>query len=154
MGTVLSIHISSSKGIEKNSINRVKVIEHWGLENDAHGGNWDRQVSLFPIEAMNKVPAEKYDEVINGGYTENITVSGIPLEQFSANSFVQIGNEVLIQIKHVGKEQYKEQGRPYIVSREGRFGIILKGGYINIGDTVFLTDKTVISPKLPKKHIQ
>ena len=138
MGTVLSIHISSMKGIEKNSITEVKVIENWGLENDAHGGNGDRQVSLLPIEAMSKVPAEKYDEVINGGYTENITVSGIPLDLFSANSFVQIGNEVLIQIKHVGKEQYKEQGRPYIVSREGRFGIILKGGNIKTGDVVSL----------------
>ncbi|WP_425058111.1 hypothetical protein SCACP_27600 [Sporomusa carbonis] len=140
MGTVLSIHISSIKGVEKNTVGEAKVLEGWGLENDAHGGNWDRQVSIFPVEAMNKVPAEKYDEVINGGYTENITISGIALDQFSTNSLVQIGNEVLIQIKHVGKEKYKETGRPYIVSREGRFGVILKGGNIKTGDVVSLVE--------------
>lgn len=138
MGTVLSIHTSSIRGVEKNSINEVKVIENWGLENDAHGGNWDRQVSIFPIEAMSKVPAEKYDEVVNGGYTENITVSGIPLDEFTANSLVQIGNDVLIQIKYIGKEEFKEHDRPYIVSREGRFGIIVKGGHIKTGDVVSL----------------
>lgn len=137
-GTVLSIHISPIKGIEKNNVSEVNVLEDWGLENDAHGGNWDRQVSIFPIEAMSKVPDKMYDEVVNGGYTENITVSGIPLDQFSANSLVQIGNQVLIQVKHVGKEKYKEHGRPYIVSREGRFGIILKGGSIKVGDMVRL----------------
>ena len=71
-------------------------------------------MSIFPIEALSKVPAEKYDEVLNGGYTENITVSGISLEQFSINSLVQIGSEVLIQIRQIGKE-YKEYGRHYIV---------------------------------------
>jgi len=139
-GIVLSIHISSVRGVEKNNVSESNVLQGWGLENDAHGGNWDRQVSLFPIEAMTKVPDEKYDEVINGGYTENITISGIPLKHFSANSLVQIGNEVLIQIKHVGKEKSKEHGRPYIVSREGRFGIIVKGGIIKSGDMVILVD--------------
>lgn len=138
MGTVLSIHISPLRGTDKNSVNEVKVLTGWGLENDAHGGDWDRQVSLFPVEALSKVPAEKYDEVINGGYTENITVSGIPPEHFSAGSFIRIGNEVLIQIKHVGKEEYKEHGRPYIVSREGRFGVVLRGGIIKAGDEAIL----------------
>ena len=138
IGIVLSIHISPIRGIEKNSVLEVNVFKDWGLENDAHAGEWDRQVSIFPIEALDKVPRDKYDEVVNGGYTENITMSGIPLERLSANTLVQIGNDVLIQIKHVGKEILKEHGRPYIVSREGRFGIVKKGGNIKVGDNIFL----------------
>lgn len=138
MGTVLSIHISVNRGIEKTSIKEATAIANWGLENDAHGGSWDRQVSIFPNEAMENVPPEKYAEVASGGYTENITTSGIPLEHFTANSNIQIGNTVLIQIRRIGKEIYEEHGRPYIISREGRFGVILKGGIIKVGDTVKL----------------
>jgi len=136
MGTVLSIHIGPTRGTEKNSVDEAKVLEGWGLENDAHGGDWDRQVSIFPIEALIKVPPEKYNEVINGGYTENVTISCIPPERLSVNEIVQIGNDVSIQIRHVGKEELKENGRPYIVSREGRFGVVLKGGIIKVGDKV------------------
>lgn len=141
MGTVLSVNISSTKGTEKHSVIDANVIEGWGLENDSHGGDWDRQVSIFPVEALIKVPPEKYDEVINGGYTENITISGIPLEQLSVNEIVQIGEEIAIQIKHVGKEDVKEYGRPYIVSREGRFGVVLNGGIIKAGDKIVMVDK-------------
>lgn len=138
MGTVLSIHISPVKGVVKDTVEMAKVIENWGLENDAHAGNWDRQVSIFPVEAMEKVPPEKIAEVSGAGYTENITVSGIPLEQFSVGSKIRIGDEVLIEVKYVGKEVFKEHDRPYIVSREGRFGVVLKGGVIRKDDTARL----------------
>jgi MOSC domain-containing protein YiiM len=138
LGTVLSINKSSQKGVEKEAISEAKVLEGWGLENDAHAGNWDRQVSIFPVEALEKVPAEKYEEVMNGGYTENITVSGVPLDRFGVGSVVQIGKDVLIEIKHIGKEVFKEHDRPYIVSREGRFGIVLQGGTIKVGDSISL----------------
>lgn len=140
MGTVLSINISSAKGSEKNAVKTAKLIEGWGVENDAHAGAWDRQVSIFPVEALAKVPPEKYSEVINGGYTENITISGLDLAKFSTDSMVRIGKDALIQVKHVGKEEFKEYGRPYIVSREGRFGIVLKGGTIRVGDSVSIVE--------------
>lgn len=49
-------------------------------------------------------------------------------------SLVQVG-EAMIKILYIGKEKYKEYGRPYIVSRDGRFGIVIKSGKINIGDS-------------------
>ena len=36
MGKVLSINISAVKGIVKDSVEEVNVIENWGLEGDAH----------------------------------------------------------------------------------------------------------------------
>lgn len=142
MGTVLSIHISSRRGIEKTTIAEAVAVVSWGLEHDAHGGNWDRQVSIFPAEAMECVPKEKLEEVASGGYTENITISGVSLEKLKANSTVQIGDNVLIQIRHIGKAEPEEHGRPYIVSRQGRFGVILKGGIIRAGDAVKLVEMT------------
>ncbi len=136
MGRVLAINISHVKGIEKNSIEQVEVIEGWGLKGDAHGGDWDRQVSIFPVESLEKVPPEKKEEVFNGGYTENITIAGIMPSDLAVGNFVSIG-EAVIKILHIGKDEFKEHGRPYIVSREGRFGRVTKGGLIRTGDAAY-----------------
>lgn len=137
MGQVISINISSTKGTEKNQVMKVNVIKNWGLENDSHAGHWDRQVSIFPIEALEKVPPEKLKEVLNGGYTENFTIKDFPLKDLVVGAVIRIG-EAEIEIFHIGKEKYKENGRPYIVSREGRFGKVIKGGEVKIGDSLFL----------------
>ncbi|KUO61429.1 MAG: sulfurase [Gracilibacter sp. BRH_c7a] len=134
MGKILSINISAVKGVVKDSVEEVMVIENWGLEGDAHAGEWDRQVSIFPLEALVKVPEHKREEVLTAGYTENFTVSGISLEDLQAGTVVQLG-EVTVEILQVGKE-YKEYGRPYIVSREGRFGRVLQGGRVKVGDEI------------------
>ncbi len=133
MGKVLSINVGAQRGIEKRPVNEVKLLEGWGVEGDAHGGDWDRQVSIFPIEALEKVPPEKIDDVLKGSFTENFTVSGILPEQMQVGSLIKIGTAV-VKILHVGKDEYKEDGRPYIVSREGRFGRVIKSGFARVGD--------------------
>ncbi len=140
MGKVLSINISSIRGVVKDSVEEAVVKEGWGVEGDAHGGDWNRQVSIFPIEAFDKVPKEKKEEILNSGYSENFTISGIALENFTVNSVIKIG-EAEIVIKQIGKD-HKEVGRPYIVSREGRFGRVLKGGKVRVGDEAVLLKKT------------
>lgn len=135
MAKVLSIHVSDKRGTAKNDVAEVKVLEGWGLEGDAHGGNWDRQVSILSIEAMDKVPLEKRTEVLADGYTENFTISGLPLEEFPAGCILKLG-EAEIEILYIGKDVFKEKGRPYIVSREGRFGRVHRGGIVRIGDSV------------------
>jgi MOSC domain-containing protein YiiM len=135
MGTIISINISDTRGIDKTSKEKVEVVEGWGLEGDAHGGDWDRQVSIFPVEALSKVPPEKMEEVSKGGYTENFTISGIEPSGLAVGNLVVLG-EAVIEILHIGKDVFKEHGRPYIVSREGRFGRVAKGGAAKVGDTV------------------
>ncbi|AGY75853.1 MOSC domain-containing protein [Clostridium autoethanogenum] len=135
MGKVVSLNISEKRGTEKVQVPSVNVIEEFGIEGDAHAGNWDRQISILPVEALERVPSDKIEEVKKGGFTENITISGIPLNNLGVDSSIRIG-EVVIKILYIGKDKYKEYGRPYIVSREGRFGIVVKGGRINVGDPV------------------
>ncbi len=113
----------------------INLIAGFGLEGDAHGGDWDRQISIFPVEALERVPEEKIEEVLNGGYTENITMQGIPLKDLSIGTKVKIGSAV-VSILHIGKDEYKEHGRPYIVSREGRFGRVIVSGRVKIGDKI------------------
>ncbi len=135
MREVLSINISEVRGTEKSPISEVNVIKGWGLENDAHGGDWDRQVSIFPVEALEKVPENKKEEVLKGGYTENFTISGISLDKLDIGNHIKIG-EAIVEIICIGKDKYEECGRPYIVSREGRFGRVIKGGKVKVGDKI------------------
>jgi MOSC domain-containing protein YiiM len=145
MGYVLSIHISAQRGTIKTDIAEVKVVEGWGLEGDAHGGEWNRQVSIFPIEALDKVPQEKKAEVLANGYTENFTISGLSPEDFPAGCRLKLG-EAEIEILYIGKEKFKETGRPYIISREGRFGRVHRGGTVRVGDLVEIV-------KIPTKDL-
>jgi len=137
MGRVEAVNISPARGIEKTSIDKVEIIEGWGLEGDAHGGDWDRQVSIFMVESLEKVPPEKKEEVLKGGFTENITISGINPADLAIGSLVKVGRAV-VKILYIGKESYKEHGRPYIVSREGRFGRVIQGGTVKVGDDVLV----------------
>ena len=45
MGKVMAVNISEKRGTQKVNVHTVKLIENYGLENDAHAGNWHRQVS-------------------------------------------------------------------------------------------------------------
>ncbi|CAA7601729.1 Pyruvate kinase-like, insert domain protein [Acididesulfobacillus acetoxydans] len=133
MGKVVSLHISPLRGTVKNDVSEVNMVPGWGLEGDGHGGDWDRQVSIFPLEALVKVPSEKREEVLSDGYTENVTISGVPLSLLGPGAVLKLG-VAEVEICHVGKDEWKEHGRPYIVSREGRFGRVLKGGKVRVGD--------------------
>ena len=46
-GEVVAVCISEKKGTAKQNIGSCNFIEDWGLEKDAHAGNWHRQVSLL-----------------------------------------------------------------------------------------------------------
>ena len=54
-GKVVSINRSDKKGVVKNPIPEGRFIEGFGLEDDAHGGNWHRQVSLLGKESVEKM---------------------------------------------------------------------------------------------------
>jgi MOSC domain-containing protein YiiM len=140
LGKVLSLHIGTERGVDKNCVPEVVLVNGWGIQGDAHGGEWDRQVSILPVEAIEKVPQAKRGEVSSSGYTENVTITGIPLVELSVGKTLQIGAEALVKIIHIGKEEFKDRGRPYIVSREGRFGVVVKGGKVKVGDTVCMVE--------------
>ena len=52
MGKIEAICISEKKGTPKKEVLHINLIENFGLENDAHGGNWHRQVSLLCFESI------------------------------------------------------------------------------------------------------
>jgi MOSC domain-containing protein YiiM len=138
-GKVIAVNTAEQRGTPKKDVGAGYLREGWGLEGDAHAGAWDRQISIFPLEAMALVPPTIVPTISEDDYSENITIEGIPLEDLKIGRRLQIG-EAEIRICHIGKEKPKDQGRPYIVSREGRFGTVTKSGVVKKGDHVIPLD--------------
>jgi len=142
-GKVIAVNISDKKGVTKNPIDEGKFIENFGLENDAHAGDWHRQVSLLGNESV-----EKMKDMLNKkGYTdcrgifaENLTTEGIILYQIPVGTRMKIG-ETIQEVTQIGKECHdgcaiKNQVGKCVMPREGIFTKVLKGGYIRPGDNI------------------
>ena len=43
MGKIQAVCISEKRGTQKKALPQVQILENFGLEGDAHAGNWHRQ---------------------------------------------------------------------------------------------------------------
>ncbi len=139
IGRLIAINISEKRGTKKHGVDSVRLIENWGLENDAHAGNWIRQVSLLPLEKIESFN-EKGAGVKYGEFGENLVVSGFDLKRLSVGSRIIIGDSVL-RITQIGKECHShceifERMGECIMPYEGVFAEVLLGGEIRAGDKV------------------
>ncbi len=140
MAKVISINISEEKGVIKNPIEKGFFKKDFGLEGDAHGGNWHRQVSLLAEESIDKMKELGLSELTPGVFAENITTKGIILYTLPIGTKLKIG-EVVMEVTQIGKEchsgcQISKITGKCIMPREGIFARILEQGYIQAGDEV------------------
>ncbi len=139
-GRVLSINISEEKGVVKEPIKEGLFIENSGLENDAHSGNWHRQVSLLGIESFEKMENQGVEGLVPGIFAENITTEGIILYELPIGTKLIIG-ETIQEVTQIGKECHtgcaiaKKVGK-CVMPKEGIFTKVLKGGLIKEGDII------------------
>ena len=137
MGKIIAICISEKRGTEKKNIGECNVIEGFGLENDAHGGNWHRQVSLLSYDKVLEFN-DKGGAVEDGAFGENILVEGIDFKTLPIGTLFKC-NDVILELTQVGKEChahceiYKRVG-DCIMPREGVFSKVINGGKIKVGD--------------------
>jgi len=134
-GKILNLAISSIKGDDKTPVDSVTIIENYGIENDVHAGGKTKQVSLFAVETLKYVPSNKMIDVVKGKFTENITIVGIPIFMITPGKRIRI-NDVVLEIESIGKEEFVDDGRRYIVSRKGIFTHVIKGGNVKAGDCI------------------
>lgn len=137
MGKIMAVCISEKRGTQKKNIEKVRLIENFGLEGDAHGGNWHRQVSLLSYEKV-RTFEEKGISVEDGAFGENLLVEGFDFKTLPVGTRFRCG-EVLLEMTQIGKEChshceiYQAVG-DCIMPREGVFARVLHGGEIQIGD--------------------
>ena len=135
MAYVEAVCLSHKKGIVKKEQNKVVARENWGIEGDAHAGNWHRQISLLAGESIDSVK-EILPTLKNGAFAENIITRGINLSSLRIGDRLQIGDEVILEITQIGKECHnsgcaiKKATGDCIMPREGIFAQVIKGGIL------------------------
>ena len=124
MGKVKAICISEVRGVQKHCVDSARFTETWGIEGDAHGGNWHRQVSLLSAEKIEAF-RQKGANVAYGDFGENL------------GTLLKCG-DILLEITQIGKEChnhcaiYQSMG-DCIMPREGVFARVLHGGEMKVG---------------------
>jgi MOSC domain-containing protein YiiM len=137
---VVAINISEKKGIPKVTVPEGNFIEDFGLEGDAHGGKWHRQVSLLGVESIDKMKAIGIQGLCTGKFAENLTTEGIVLYDLPVGTLLRIG-ETLQEVTQIGKECHQKCAIFHTVGdcvmpKEGIFTRVLKGGVIRAGDEI------------------
>ena len=141
---VTAVSISKTKGVRKENIPEGLLIENHGFKDDAHAGDWHRQVSLLAIESIQKI-IEKGLDVGPGDFAENITTSGIDLVNLPIGTVLKVGEDVLMEVTQIGKECHSRcaiyyQAGDCVMPREGIFTKILKGGVVKKHDPIVVVD--------------
>ena len=138
MGVVKAICISERKGTAKREVPEVYLAENWGIEGDAHAGNWHRQVSLLAFEEIEDFRARGAN-VDFGAFGENLIVEGIdtPLKVLPVGTHLQLG-DILLEVTQIGKQCHDhcaiyDAVGDCIMPREGIFTRVLRGGELRPG---------------------
>lgn len=149
MGKVIAICISDVRGIQKIPQGSAFFEKGWGIQGDAHGGNWHRQVSLLGAEKIEQFNA-KGAGVKPGAFGENLVVEGFDFRVLPVGTMLRCGS-VLLELTQIGKECrshceiFKKMG-DCIMPREGVFARVLEPGAIRIGDEMVLEPRTSPRP--------
>ena len=142
-GTVRGICISKKRQTPKSEVCKAEFLTDWGIENDAHAGNWHRQVSLLSYDKIEEF-RKKGAEVDFGAFGENLIVEGFDFRSLPVGTKFHC-NDVVLEMTQIGKEChnhcqiFKKMG-DCIMPREGVFAKVLQNGTISVGDTIYMEE--------------
>jgi MOSC domain-containing protein YiiM len=143
-GQVLAVNISEKRGIKKHDVGEAFIKADWGIEIDAHSGDWHRQVSLLSLSSVEKM-RNMGATIEYGDFAENLTVDGIDVATLPIGTVLQIG-EVQMEVTQIGKECHnkacaiKKQVGTCVMPIEGIFAKVLSSGWVRNGDAVEVID--------------
>lgn len=135
---ILSVNISGKKGIKKRPVDFIELDDQ-GIINDAHSGNWKRQISLLGMESIEKYSTQAGREIGFGEFAENITTGGMPLKQVSPLDHFRMG-DLDLEITQLGKKCHGSSCKIFeevgdcVMPKEGIFCRVLQGGKLKKDD--------------------
>ena len=145
-GEIVAVCTSAGKGERKVDIGAGVLVKGFGLEGDAHGGDWHRQVSLLATESIAKMQAAGLD-VGPGDFAENLTIRGLDLCSLPVGTRLRVSDRALLEISQIGKICHERcaifyQAGDCVMPREGVFAVVLDGGAVAVGDSIEVVTET------------
>jgi len=143
-GKVVAVCVSDRTGIPKHNVGAGQLRVDWGIEGDAHAGNWHRQVSLLAIESIDKMRAKGL-KVRPGSFAENITTEWVELYTLPVGTRMRLGS-ALGEVTQIGKVCHDKcaiyrQAGDCVMPREGIFIKVLEPGEVKVGDAIEILDE-------------
>ena len=138
---VISVNISDKKGVIKEPVKQISINEQ-GVVNDAHAGDWHRQISLLAEESIMRFTKILGRNITYGEFAENITTKGIVLYTMTPGDILYIGDDVILEVTQIGKKCHGEGCAIFstvgkcVMPKEGIFCKVLQNGLIKNGDTI------------------
>jgi MOSC domain-containing protein YiiM len=143
-GEIVAVCLSEAKGTPKTNVGSGSLRVDWGLEGDAHAGNWHRQVSLLALESIQKMQAKGLS-VAPGSFAENITTRRLVLFTLPVGTRLRLGS-TLVEVTQIGKVCHNrcaiyQQAGDCVMPREGIFVKVLESGLVSVGDSVEVLER-------------
>jgi len=139
---VISVNVSENRGTPKRDVGSRKVVAGFGLEGDAHGGDWHRQVSLLASESMERM--KRAGTMAEPGlFGENLTTEGVDLIGLQVGDWLEVGEEVVLEVTQVRKSQ-DDPTAVYFMEEWRRlpldvvFATVVEEGTVSRGDSVMV----------------
>jgi MOSC domain-containing protein YiiM len=141
-GKIVAINTSSSKGTRKKNVGHSRLVPNFGIPEDAHAGDWHRQVSLLALESIEKM-VQLGLKVGPGDFAENITTQGLDLLSLPLGTRFRMGPQALLEVTQIGKVCHTRcaifyQAGDCVMPKEGIFAKVLEGGEIQVGDEILV----------------
>ncbi len=141
-GKIVSVNISSRKGVAKSPVDEAQFKVDHGVVGDAHAGPGIRQVSLLALEDRQWFEQNVNKETClkDGDFGENLTTEGIAWQDVELGQRFEVG-EAVLEVSKKGKECHdfcaiKRQVGECIMPERGVFAIVLKPGVVRPGDSI------------------
>lgn len=137
--TVEAVCVSERKGTRKHPTDEIELRVGTGVAGDAHAGNWHRQVSLLPAEAVDTL-RDVLPNLAPGDFAENILTRGLDLKALPVGTVLAAGTAELV-VTQIGKTCHNDceisrlTGR-CVMPSEGIFCVVTRGGTVRAGDQV------------------
>ncbi|MFO7952312.1 MAG: molybdopterin-binding protein [Bacillota bacterium] len=144
MAIIVAVCTSENKGERKKDVGESYLNKGKGLEDDAHAGFAQRQVSLLAEESINKM-IDQGLEVGPGDFAENLTTRGMDLVNLPVGTRLLAGPEAILRVSQIGKICHNRcaiyyQAGDCVMPREGIFAEVLTDGKIKTGDELSIKD--------------
>ncbi|MBR1805062.1 MAG: MOSC domain-containing protein [Selenomonadaceae bacterium] len=144
MGKITAICVSERRGTQKHFVETARFVTEFGIDGDAHAGDWHRQVSFIGQAEVDEFKA-RGAKVTAGAFGENIVAEGFHFKDLPIGTRLRSG-QVFFEVTQIGKECHNhcaiyQQLGDCIMPREGVFARVLHGGEIKVGDELELAEK-------------
>ena len=140
MGKLLAICTSPKRGTVKTEVPSAVLTPEWGIVEDAHAGDWHRQISLLAEESVDTMRASCPIPLDPGVFAENINTRGLALKTLPVGTLLRVGPAIL-RVTQIGKECHNDCAIKKAVGRcvmptEGIFATVEREGTVRPGDTI------------------